>query len=113
MRFRTGASQCKSCALSGVWETLLRTGNARDPNGPQVSFASESFMHELAVAAHADPVTFRPKLLTASTYDFKQARSIAVIRAAADAYGWDSRVSPKPRDAEAVLTGRCTPNLAR
>ncbi len=95
--------------LPEVWETPLRTGNLRDPNGPQVTFASESFIDELAVAAHADPVAFRLKLLTASTDDdsgFKRARSIAVIRAAADAYGWDSRVSPKPRDAEAILTGR-------
>ena len=89
--------------LPEVWETPLRTGNLRDPNGPQVSFAAESFMDELAAAADADPVAFRLKLLTASTDDdsgFKRARSITVIRAAADAYGWDTRVSPKPRDAE-------------
>ena len=97
--------------LPEVWETPLRTGNLRDPNGPQVSFASESFMDELAAAAHTDPVAFRLKLLTASTDDdsgFRRARSIAVIRAAADAYGWDTRVSPKPRggDGEAILTGR-------
>ena len=39
-----------------VWETPLRTGNLRDPNGPQVTFASESFIDELAAAAEADPV---------------------------------------------------------
>ena len=97
--------------LPKVWETPLRTGNLRDPNGPQVTFASESFIDELAVAAHADPIAFRLELLTASTDDdsgFKRARSIAVIRAAADAYGWESRVSPKPRDGdgETILTGR-------
>ncbi len=48
-----------------VWETPLRTGNLRDPNGPQVTFASESFIDELAAAAKADPVEFRLKLLTA------------------------------------------------
>ena len=42
-----------------VWETPLRTGNLRDPNGPQVTFASESFIDELAAAAKADPVAFR------------------------------------------------------
>jgi CO/xanthine dehydrogenase Mo-binding subunit len=42
-----------------VWETPLRTGNLRDPNGPQVTFATESFMDELAVAANADPVEVR------------------------------------------------------
>ena len=39
-----------------VWETPLRTGNLRDPDGPQVTFASESFIDELAAAAKADPV---------------------------------------------------------
>ncbi len=95
--------------LPEIWETPLRTGNLRDPNGPQVTFASESFIDELAAAAHADPVEFRLKLLTARNDDdsgFKRARSIAVIRAAADTYGWERRPSPKPRDAGPILTGR-------
>ena len=57
------------------------------------TFASESFIDELAAAAKADPVAFRLKLLTASTTDdsgFKRARSIAVIKAAAETYGWDT-----------------------
>ena len=92
-----------------VWETPIRTGNLRDPNGPQVTFASESFIDELAVAAGADPIAFRMKLLTASTTDdsgFKRARSIAVLKAAAEAYGWDARVSPKPIGSGDILTGR-------
>jgi nicotinate dehydrogenase subunit B len=96
-------------SLPLVWETPVRTGNLRDPNGPQSTFAAESFIDELAVAAKADPVAFRLKLLTASTTDdsgFKRARSIAAIKAAAEAYGWDSRPSPKPRGAGDVLTGR-------
>src|SRR5437762_777916 len=92
-----------------VWETPLRTGNLRDPNGPQSTFAAESFIDELAAAAKADPVAFRMKLLTASTADdsgFKRARSIAVIKAAAAAYNWDARPSPKPRGTGEILTGR-------
>jgi CO/xanthine dehydrogenase Mo-binding subunit len=92
-----------------LWETPLRTGNLRDPNGPQVTFASESFIDELAAAAKADPLAFRLKLLSASTADdaaFTRARSIAVLNAVAKAYGWDSRSSPKPRGAGGVLTGR-------
>jgi nicotinate dehydrogenase subunit B len=92
-----------------VWETPLRTGNLRDPDGPQVTFASESFIDELAAAANADPVAFRLKLLTASDADdsgFKRARSIAVVKAAADAYGWDARPSPKARDKGDILSGR-------
>src|SRR6185312_12234855 len=52
-------------SLPLVWETPLRTGNLRDPNGPQATFASESFIDELAAAAKADPLAFRLKLLTA------------------------------------------------
>jgi nicotinate dehydrogenase subunit B len=92
-----------------VWETPLRTGNLRDPNGPQVTFASESFIDELAAAAKADPVEFRLKLLTASSADdsgFKRARSIAVVRAAAEAFGWQPRPSPAARASGDVLTGR-------
>jgi nicotinate dehydrogenase subunit B len=92
-----------------VWETPLRTGNLRDPNGPQSTFASESFIDELAAAAKADPLEFRMKLLTASTAEdagFRRARSIAVLKAAADTYGWDRRPSPKPRGAGDVRTGR-------
>ena len=92
-----------------VWETPLRTGNLRDPNGPQVTFASESFIDELAAAAKADPVAFRMKLLTASTTDdtgFKRARSIAVLKAVAEKYGWDPRPSPRPIGSGNILTGR-------
>ena len=66
-------------------------------------------MDELAAAAGADPVAFRMKLLTASTTDdsgFKRARSIAVVKAAAERYGWDARPSPKRVGTGEVLTGR-------
>jgi CO/xanthine dehydrogenase Mo-binding subunit len=92
------------------FETPLRTGNLRDPDGPQVTFASESFIDELAAAAKADPVEFRLKLLQASTQDdsgFKRARSIACIKAAAEKFGWDARPSPNPRRGTGeILTGR-------
>ena len=96
-------------SLPLVWETPLRTGNLRDPNGPQVTFASESFIDELAAASNADPVEFRLRLLGASREDdaqFKRARSIAVVTAAADAYGWQTRPSPGPLGAGTMLTGR-------
>jgi nicotinate dehydrogenase subunit B len=96
-------------SLPQVWETPLRTGNLRDPNGPQSTFAAESFIDEMAAAANADPLSFRMRMLTASSTDdngFRRARSIAVLRAAAEAYGWDARPSPKPRAAGNILTGR-------
>ncbi len=96
-------------SLPLVWETPLRTGNLRDPNGPQATFASESFIDELAAAANADPIEFRLKLLTAATDDdsgFKRARSIACIKAAVEAFKWDPRPSPKPTGSGDILTGR-------
>jgi nicotinate dehydrogenase subunit B len=96
-------------SLPTVWETPLRTGNLRDPNGPQSTFASESFIDELAAAARVDAVEFRMKLLTSSKDDdsgFKRARSIACLKAAADAFKWDSRPSPKRLDSGDILTGR-------
>ena len=109
-------------ALPMVWETPLRTGNLRDPNGPQVTFAFEGFIDELAAAANADPVAFRLEMLEASPEDnvFRKARSLAVVRAAAERYGWDTRPSPMARssgggagasadadaDSGAIATGR-------
>ena len=96
-------------AMPLVWESPLRVGNLRDPNGPQITFAAESFFDELAAAANADPVQFRLRHLTASTEDgeeFLRARSIAVVKAAAAAYGWDARPSPKPLGTGKILTGR-------
>ncbi len=96
-------------SLPLVWQTPLRTGNLRDPNGPQSTFAAESFIDELAAAAKIDPLEFRMKLLTAETADdagFRRARSIAVLKAAAEAYGWNPRPSPKPLEKAKILTGR-------
>jgi nicotinate dehydrogenase subunit B len=95
--------------LPELWETPLRTGNLRDPNGPQAAFASESFIDEAAVAAKVDALEFRMKLLTAGTGPDtanRRARSMAVLKSAAQAYDWDARPSPKPLGKENILTGR-------
>jgi CO/xanthine dehydrogenase Mo-binding subunit len=96
-------------SLPNPWETPLRTGNLRDPNGPQSTFGAESFIDEMATAAKADPYDFRMKMLTASTAEdsgFKRARSIAALKAVAETYKWDSRPSPKARANGNILTGR-------
>jgi len=97
-------------ALPMIWETPLRTGNLRDPNGPQVTFAFEGFIDELAAAAQADPVQFRIDMLEQAKEDgvFRKARSLATMRAAAKTYGWEARSSPRPRAAAnaKVLSGR-------
>jgi nicotinate dehydrogenase subunit B len=95
--------------LPSVWETPLRTGNLRDPNGPQSTFAAESFIDEAAAAANADALEFRMKMIQAGTNDdngFRRARSLAVLKAAAEKYGWEPRPSPKPLGKGDILTGR-------
>lgn len=92
-----------------AWETIpplldraspLRTSHLRDPVGPQLHFASESFIDELAVAANADPVDFRLRHLT-------EPRDIAVIKAAAERAGWQSRPSGSQKQGLAdVVRGR-------
>ena len=77
----------------------LRTSHLRDPGGPQIAFASESFMDELAAATGSDPVAFRLKYLT-------DERAIAVIKKAAELFGWDTRPSPRKDQTGPVMTGR-------
>jgi CO/xanthine dehydrogenase Mo-binding subunit len=96
-------------AMPLAWETPVRMGNLRDPDGPQVTFASESFIDELAAAAKADPVAFRLSLLERGTGDdagFKRARSIACLKAAAEKFGWEPRPSPGRRGSGDIAMGR-------
>ena len=89
-----------------AWETIppllenaspLRTGHLRDPVGPQINFASESFIDELAAAAGADPVEFRLRHLT-------EPRGIAVVKAAAEKFGWQPRPAATGRDGAGDIT---------
>jgi CO/xanthine dehydrogenase Mo-binding subunit len=59
----------------------LRTSHLRDPLGPQLHFASETFMDECAFAIGADPVDFRLRHL-------KDERHRAVVMACADKGMW-------------------------
>ncbi|MEI8154739.1 MAG: molybdopterin cofactor-binding domain-containing protein, partial [Hyphomicrobiales bacterium] len=90
------------------WETIpplldraspLRTSHLRDPVGPQIHFASESFMDEVAAATDMDPIDFRLKYV-------KDPRDVALIKAAAEKFGWDKRPSPKKGQTGSKVTGR-------
>jgi CO/xanthine dehydrogenase Mo-binding subunit len=91
-----------------AWETIqalfdraspLRTSHLRDPVGPQLGFASESFIDELAHAARTDAVAFRLAHL-------QDARAVAAIKACAARCGWQPRVAGSLRGAEPVAIGR-------
>ena len=92
-----------SHVLSGFYDSAspLRSTHLRDPEGPQTSFAVESFMDELAAAIGADPIEFRLRYLD-------NARAKAVLTAAAEKAGWERRPSPKPNKGSAgdIVTGR-------
>jgi nicotinate dehydrogenase subunit B len=91
-----------------AWETIaplldraspLRSSHLRDPVGPQIHFASESFIDEVAAAANADPIEFRLRYI-------KEPRDIAVIRAAADKAKWETRSSPRRDQTGTQVSGR-------
>ncbi len=92
-----------------AWQTIaplldrsspLRSSHLRDPVGPQIHFASESFMDEVAAALNMDAVEFRLHYVT-------EPRDIAVIKAAAEKAGWQTRPSPrKDQTGDKVVSGR-------
>jgi len=77
----------------------LRTSHLRDPLGPQLNFASESFIDELAFITGTDPVAFRLQYL-------KDRRGIAVIESAARRALWTPRPAAGAKPSGEVLTGR-------
>jgi nicotinate dehydrogenase subunit B len=91
-----------------AWETIpplldraspLRTSHLRDPVGPQIHFASESFIDEVAAAVNADPIEFRLRHI-------KEPRDIAVIKAAAQKANWETRPSPRRDQTGTRVSGR-------
>ena len=90
------------------WETIpplldrsspLRTSHLRDPVGPQIHFASESFIDEMAAALNADPIEFRLRHI-------KEPRDVALLKAVAEKSGWQSRPSPRRDQTTNKVSGR-------
>jgi nicotinate dehydrogenase subunit B len=91
-----------------AWETTaplveraspLRTSHLRDPLGPQIHFASESFVDEVAFSIGMDPVAFRLKYLG-------KERDRAVVRAAAEKAGWQPRTAARRQTRGDKLLGQ-------
>lgn len=77
----------------------LRTSHFRDPYGPEVHFAAESFIDEMALATRTDPLAFRLNHVT-------DHRDAAVLRAAAELADWEPRTAPRRnRDANGNYIG--------
>lgn len=66
----------------------LRSSHLRDPLGPEIHFAHESFVDEVAFATKRDPVEFRLAHVT-------DERDKDVIKAVADKVGWKARTSAR------------------
>jgi CO/xanthine dehydrogenase Mo-binding subunit len=90
------------------WETItplldrsspLRSAHLRDPVGPQIHFASESFMDEVAAALALDPIEFRLRHI-------KDPRDIALLKAVREKSGWQTRPSPHRDQTGNRVSGR-------
>jgi CO/xanthine dehydrogenase Mo-binding subunit len=77
----------------------LRTSHFRDPGGPQIHFASESFMDELALATNTDAVEFRLRYLS-------NPRDVAVVKTVAEKAGWQPHVGARKQQRGDVYTGQ-------
>jgi nicotinate dehydrogenase subunit B len=79
----------------------LLTSWLRSPGQFETTFAMESFIDELAAAAHQDPLAFRLSHVN-------DPRALAVLKAAANKYGWTSRPAGEGRQAhqDQVARGR-------
>jgi CO/xanthine dehydrogenase Mo-binding subunit len=84
----------------------LRTAHMRDPGGPQVHFAVESFMDELAYHLDMDPLEFRLK-------NVENPRDLAVIKAAAEKAGWQPRKAARRQARGDVFLGQGMAYAAR
>jgi nicotinate dehydrogenase subunit B len=90
------------------WETIpplldrsspLRTSHLRDPVGPQIHFASESFIDEVAAALDVDPIEFRLRHV-------KDPRDVALLKTVAEKSGWQPRPSPRRDQTGNKVSGR-------
>jgi CO/xanthine dehydrogenase Mo-binding subunit len=91
---------------------LLRGIYMRSPGRIQVNFAGEQFMDEIASATGQDPIQFRLRHLADNTDIYTLAsikpRMQAVLQAAQQVSGWDTRPSPGPgaKSSDRVVSGR-------
>lgn len=90
------------------WQTIdplqeraspLRTSHMRAPQEPQIHFAHESFIDEVAAATGQDPIALRLRHL-------ENDRERAVLEAVAELSGWAPQPAPQGKRSGNLLTGR-------
>lgn len=95
-------------AQASTWEVIppmleranpLRSSHLRDPLGPELHFAHESFVDEVAFATGQDPVAFR-------LAHVKDPRDLEVIRAVAAKVSWQPRTAARMRRQGDVAFGQ-------
>ncbi len=88
--YGTPAESYKFPVKQQTWEVIapmlevanpLRSSHLRDPLGPEIHFANESFVDEVAFATGMDPIEFRIK-------HAEHSRDKDVLKAAAEKFGW-------------------------
>jgi nicotinate dehydrogenase subunit B len=79
-------------------DSPLRGSSFRSLGGAENTFANESFVDEIAAAAHIDPLEYRLRYLS-------EPRLREVLMAAAEKAGWQARPSPGPRQ-DGLAQGR-------
>ncbi|CAG9233278.1 Isoquinoline 1-oxidoreductase beta subunit [Paraburkholderia tropica] len=88
-----------SVAVNRTTRTPLRPSWLRGPGRVQHTYANESFMDELAVAAHADPLEFRLR-------HFSDPRAQAVLHAVEQRAAWQRRPLFSLRQSADIVRGR-------
>ncbi len=97
LTYGTPSNSYRFPAQSSTWEVIapmldraspLRSSHLRDPLGPEIHFAHESFVDEVAFALKRDPVEFRMAHVT-------NQRDKDVIKAVADKVGWKARTQAR------------------
>jgi CO/xanthine dehydrogenase Mo-binding subunit len=95
-------------AKSLTWEVIppllesgspLRTSHLRDPLGPDIHFASESFIDEVAFASGMDPVEFRLQNLG-------NERDRDLIKSLAEKAGWEKHTAARKQRRGDVAIGQ-------
>ncbi len=92
-------------ASHGEGRVALLTSWLRSPAQFETTYAMEAFIDEMAAASGQDPLAFRLKHL-------QDPRAIAVLQAAAEAYGWQSRPSFQQNRGQQNGDGKPSPGKA-